>query len=58
MDSLHIMIEVFQMGKNNFISPYYTRSSDSAPSICAILGAVLIEKLTKSSISALFLAYL
>ena len=36
----------------------YTRSSDSAPSISAILGAVLIEKLTKSSISALFLAYL
>ena len=32
----------------------YTRSSDSAPSISALLGLVLIEKLTKSSISTLF----
>ena len=31
----------------------YTRSSDSAPSICAILWLVLIKKLPKSSFSAL-----
>ena len=31
----------------------YTRSSDSAPSISAILRLVLIEKLPKSSFSAL-----
>jgi hypothetical protein len=36
---------------------HYTRSSDSTPLISALLGLVLIEKLTKSSISALFSAY-
>ena len=36
------------------VSKYYTRSLDSAPSISALLGLVLIEKLPKSSFSAVF----
>ena len=40
--------------KSKFVSTNYTRSLDSTPSISALLGLVLIEELTKSSISALF----